>query len=193
MSRTIAALIASACVAAPAAAAAADAPTTAPVRTPQCPHAYDQPTITTIAQARSATLCLLNIQRHKAGLTTLRTQRTLSATAGHYARTLVTGKFFAHVTPGGQKLGTRLRAYEAGWSSWTIGENLAWGSGEASTPAAIVDAWMHSPGHRANILNPRFADLGIGIHLGAPTSNGTDQPAVTYVTHHGVRHGRLAR
>lgn len=45
----------------------------------------------------------------------------------------------------------------------TVGENLAFGTGPYSTPRAIVKTWMNSPGHRANILNPDFTQIGIGI------------------------------
>ena len=47
-------------------------------------------------------------------------------------------------------------------------ENIAWGSGDTATPEAIVDAWMHSSGHRANILSRDFHDLGIGSRQGQP-------------------------
>ncbi len=60
------------------------------------------------------------------------------------------------------------RIRRAGYRGWTLGENIAWGSLQWSTPAAIVDMWMHSPGHRANILRPQFREIGIGIAVGAP-------------------------
>ena len=46
---------------------------------------------------------------------------------------------------------------------WTLGENLAWGTGSLSTPRGAVEAWMNSPGHRANLLKRRYRDVGIGI------------------------------
>jgi uncharacterized protein YkwD len=66
---------------------------------------------------------------------------------------------------------------------WTVGENIGWGTAQLSTPQAMVRAWMHSPGHRANILNPSFRDLGVGIVLGDP--QGGD--GVTYTTDFGVK------
>ena len=70
--------------------------------------------------------------------------------------------------------------------NWTIGENIAWGSGALATPRAIVNGWMHSPGHRANILRASFRDIGIGIRLGAPGPGLSG--GATYVTDFG-RHG----
>jgi hypothetical protein len=63
--------------------------------------------------------------------------------------------------------------------SWTAGENIAWGTGDLATPASIVDGWMHSAGHRANILDPDFGQVGIGIAAGAPQGRYDD--AGTYV------------
>jgi uncharacterized protein YkwD len=73
--------------------------------------------------------------------------------------------------------------YLRGARGWTLGENLAWGTGSAATPARIVSAWMHSPGHRRNILDRRYREFGIGLALGAPTGG----PGATYVNEFGRR------
>ena len=52
--------------------------------------------------------------------------------------------------------------------SWQVGENIAWGRGKRSSPAAIVDAWMHSPPHRELILTGSIKDVGVGIKRGRP-------------------------
>jgi uncharacterized protein YkwD len=66
-------------------------------------------------------------------------------------------------------VGDRLRAigYARGVSA-SAGENIAFGFGLESTPAAIVRLWMESPGHREDILRPSFTEIGIGITTGAP-------------------------
>ena len=64
--------------------------------------------------------------------------------------------------------GSGRRAICATSRSWSVGENLAWGTGVLATPRATVRAWMHSPDHRANLLDRRFADVGIGVAAGAP-------------------------
>jgi uncharacterized protein YkwD len=52
--------------------------------------------------------------------------------------------------------------------SRATGENLAWGTETEATPVRIVDGWMHSPGHRVNILRPTYTEIGIGVTRGAP-------------------------
>src|SRR2546423_1519821 len=74
--------------------------------------------------------------------------------------------------------------HNAGYSGRTLGENIAWGSLQYSTPASIVKMWMHSPGHRANILRAGFRDIGIGIARGAPQAG--VHGAATYTTDFGT-------
>ncbi len=91
--------------------------------------------------------------------------------------------FFAH----GDFVG-RIRSarYLRGARGWTVGENIAWGSWDYATPASIVDGWMHSPGHRANILHRAFREIGVGVAIGAPSPVG-GQPAATYTTDFGFK------
>jgi uncharacterized protein YkwD len=98
---------------------------------------------------------------------------------------MVRGNFFGHVAPSGSTPTSRIRkgGYMRGTRSWRIGENLAWGVGSSSTPRATMSNWMNSAGHRANILNPSFREIGIGIAKGAPGYPG----GVTYTTHFGAR------
>jgi hypothetical protein len=133
-----------------------------------------------------ATLCLINAQRTAAGLEPLASDGRLQAAAGAYARDMVDRRFFDHVSPGGGTMLDRLHA--AGWNpagAWSAGENIAWGSGDLGTPARIVDGWMHSAGHRANILSSAFTQIGLGIAAGAPQT-GVGGAAATYVTDFGA-------
>jgi len=70
-------------------------------------------------------------------------------------------------------------------ADWSLGENLAWGSGFYATPAETVKSWMASAGHRANILHGGFRDVGIGLALGCPMAR--DDGGATYVTEFGRR------
>lgn len=131
--------------------------------------------------AVAATLCLLNEQRADHGLKAFSQSATLDRAADNYAADMVKRRFFDHVSPGGGTMMDRIKA--AGWApngSWSAGENIAWGSGSLATPAAIVNGWMHSAGHRANILNGSFSQIGIGIAAGAP--QGGIRGGGTYVT-----------
>jgi uncharacterized protein YkwD len=131
--------------------------------------------------ATAATLCLLNEQRADHGLKAFNASTTLDRAADDYAADMVKRRFFDHISPGGGTMMDRIKA--AGWvpaGSWSAGENIAWGSGSLATPASIVDGWMHSAGHRANILNAGFTQLGIGIAPGAPQAG--VRGGGTYVT-----------
>jgi uncharacterized protein YkwD len=83
---------------------------------------------------------------------------------------MVARGYFSHDTPGGGGFVDRIvsAGYVGPRSSPSLGEDLAWGSGALGTARAIVRGWMNSPGHRANILNGRFREAGIGVAFGAP-------------------------
>ena len=67
--------------------------------------------------------------------------------------------FFSHVNPEGEQPWDRLERF--GVTNWqTVGENIARGD---MTPAVVERAWMNSPGHRANILNPDYTHIGVGV------------------------------
>jgi uncharacterized protein YkwD len=133
--------------------------------------------------AIAATLCLLNQERSSHGLSALSGSPVLDRASSAFAEDMVDRGFFDHVSPGGGTMMQRLKA--AGWTpssgTWSAGENIAWGSGSLGTPVKIVDSWMHSAGHRANILNGTFTAIGIGIADGAPQA-GIQGSAGTYVT-----------
>jgi len=141
------------------------------------------------AKMRRATLCLLNVQRRAHGLRALRENAKLRGAAARYSRLMVRQGFFDHVSPSGSTLQSRVTAthYLDGARSWSIGENIAYGTGPYATPRSIVRSWMHSPGHRANILNGTFRDIGIGIATGAPVQGRRDADGGTYTTDFGYR------
>jgi uncharacterized protein YkwD len=130
------------------------------------------------AAARRATLCALNRERTARGLRALRLDARLTRAAQGHSSDMVAKRYFAHGDFGG-------RIRHSGWTrhrrSWTIGENLGYGTTGAATPASIVSAWMHSAGHRANILEGRFHFIGIGIASGTPDGQG----GATYSTDFG--------
>jgi uncharacterized protein YkwD len=160
-------------------------------KTPRCAHADDAPTARTLSKARRATMCLVNRERRKHGLRSLRTNRRLQASATRYAREMVSREFFAHVTPGGETFTERIRQdtrYLTGALRWEIGENLAWGTGSRATPAQIVRSWMRSPDHRRNILHASYREMGLGIALGAPVrAAAASTSAATYANQFGAR------
>lgn len=107
-------------------------------------------------------LDLVNAASVANGLGTLRMNATLEAEAEQYACELISFDFFAHVNPvTGSTLADRTAAF--GYVYSVVGENLAAGQ---PTAQEAFDDWMNSPSHRANILEPRFTEIGIGIRTG---------------------------
>jgi uncharacterized protein YkwD len=139
------------------------------------------------AAMSSATLCLVNAERTQRGLRPLKANRRLARAATGHAGDMVRRNYFSHDSLSGASFVDRIRrtGYLSGPRAWIVGENLAWGSGDRSSPAAIVRAWMNSPGHRANILQRRFRQVGLGLVMGAPEQ--VDGPAATYATDFGAR------
>jgi uncharacterized protein YkwD len=146
-----------------------------------------RPSTTGVAAAGEATICLVNRERTQRGLPALRVNGLLSDASLEHSRDMVQLRYFEHTTPDGRSVGDRLRAigYSRGFSA-SAGENIAYGFGAKSTPAAIVRAWMNSPGHRADILRPAFTEIGIGVATGAPELPDEEQAdSATYTTDFG--------
>ena len=139
------------------------------------------------AAMASSTICLVNVERNQRHLRPLKLNRRLSRAATGHAGDMVRRDYFSHDSLSGASFVDRIRrtGYLGGPRAWMVGENLAWGAGDRSPPAAIVRAWMNSPGHRANILQRRFREIGIGLALGAPER--PEGPAATYATDFGAR------
>jgi len=135
-----------------------------------------------------ATLCMLNSVRSRHGLGPLELNRRLSRAARRHARDMARRKYFSHDTLGGGSFVDRIRhtGYLHGAHRWAVGENLAWATHGQSAPRGVTELWMKSPGHRANILNGTFREIGIGIVGRAPV-RGVTQPAATYATDFGAK------
>ncbi|HEX8205524.1 MAG TPA: CAP domain-containing protein [Solirubrobacteraceae bacterium] len=109
-----------------------------------------------------ATLCLLNAERAERDLAPLRRRPVLDRAAEAHARDMAGHGYFAHQAPDGT--GPHERILRAGYRRARLtGENLAKGEREAGVASSIVDGWMHSPGHRANILRPGFEEIGVAV------------------------------
>lgn len=107
-------------------------------------------------------LTLTNAERERAGLEPLSLSPELEDAAQSYSEVLASSGCFEHAC--GPTPDFADRAAAAGYTDWTaLGENLAAGYG---SPEAVVAGWMASPGHRANILSPRFTETGIGVARG---------------------------
>jgi uncharacterized protein YkwD len=132
----------------------------------------------TVALANAA-LCLVNQERTSRGLRPLKSNRRLSKAAGGHARDMVARGYFSHDSANGASFVDRIRkaGYVPARAFPSLGEDLAWGSGPLGTPREIVQGWMNSPGHRANILDPKFREGGMGVAFG---DVGVGEDGVTY-------------
>ncbi len=134
------------------------------------------------ATART-TLCLLNRERSAHGVRALQMDGKLGRAARGHAGDMVAKRYFAHDSKSGASFLARIK--RTGWTrsrrSWTVGENIGYGTGSYATPRAIVRGWMRSTGHRNNILSRSFEEIGIGVANGAPTGDS----GATYATDFG--------
>jgi uncharacterized protein YkwD len=155
----------------------------------RCVSADAMPGQAAVEDLRAATLCLMNAERTARGLGRLQSEPLLGRVAAGYARQMVRGQFFDHTSPAGSTMLARIKAtsYLRDVTSWSVGENLAWGTGALATPRAMVRAWMQSAEHRANLLDRHFADVGIGVAAGAPVALEPGELGGTYVTDFGRR------
>ncbi|MEU5719627.1 CAP domain-containing protein [Streptomyces sp. NPDC020403] len=131
----------------------------APRATPASPsHAPSSPAA---ASAQDAVLALVNEERSKVGCRPVTASASLTALAQDFSEDMAARGFFDHTDPDGATPWDR--AAKAGVTGLG-GENIARGQADAQ---AVMDAWMNSDGHRANILNCDYTTLGVGVHFGS--------------------------
>lgn len=112
-------------------------------------------------RVRAELLARVNEARRKAGAKPLRSDSRLDRAAQRHAEDMLARGYFAHESPEDKTV--RQRSKEAGYDWRTIGENIAEGQ---FTVDEVMTTWLNSPGHRRNILDPRFEELGVGLALG---------------------------
>ena len=151
------------------------------VLTHDCPNSDVLPTSRNRTRVSKATLCLLNSVRRTARLHALSSLRPLRRIAAQHSRDMVVRHYFDHTEPPGRTFVARLRTIH--WNK-SAGENIGYGTAYYATARAMMWAWMHSSGHRANILEPRYRYVGIAISIGAPTTS--SRLAGTYTTDFGA-------
>ncbi|MCR3956764.1 MAG: S-layer homology domain-containing protein [Gudongella sp.] len=104
-------------------------------------------------------LDLVNVERSKEGLAPLKMHIKLSNVAYEKSKDMAIYDYFAHTSPNYGSPFEMMKEFGISYSY--AGENIAMGH---PTPEAVVKAWMESPGHRANIMNRNFGNIGIGIY-----------------------------
>lgn len=145
-------------------AAQTPAPTTPAVETPDAQEPeINTPVEETSSQAEQV-VKLVNEERTKAGLPALTVNADITTAANVRANEIK--RVFSHTRPDGSSFSTALK--EQGVSFRGSGENIAWGQ---KSPEQVMNAWMNSAGHRANILNKNFKNIGVGHYQ---DENGTN-------------------
>jgi uncharacterized protein YkwD len=155
---------------------------------PSCPQMNTTVTAATVDEVAEAALCLINKLRRQRDLRALTDSAQLDRAANRHAREMVADQYFSHDSPDGSGVSDRVKGagYLRGYPTWQVGENLAWGSGTKSTARQIVLAWMNSPDHKRNMLNPSYRQAGLAVAVGSPV-DGVTGPAGTYTNDFGRR------
>ncbi|MFI7328007.1 CAP domain-containing protein [Streptomyces rubiginosohelvolus] len=134
----------------------------APPKTSAAPPPSKKPSPSpTDASARSEVLALVNQERAKVGCSPLSTSAPLTSLAQNFSEDMAARGFFDHTDPDGDTPWDR--AAQAGVQGLAA-ENIARGQADAQ---AVMEGWMNSEGHRANILNCDYTTIGIGVHEGS--------------------------
>ncbi len=155
----------------------------------RCGRANAAPARLTLAEMRRSELCLLNRVRSHFHLHPLRFNVDLRKSATGHSDSMVHHHYFAHEGPGGS-MDSRISRAGYLWraNAYVIGENIGGGRGRRfGSPWSVFKEWMHSPPHRANILDPSFRDAGVGVSRGYPT--GREAGSATYTVDFGARSG----
>lgn len=142
------------------------APTAAPTATPTAaPTAAPTQAPSGLSAMEQEVFALVNSERAKNGLSALSWADDVAAVARAHSSDMINRGFFSHTNPDGESPFDRLK--NNGISYRTAAENIAYGQ---KTPADVMNAWMNSSGHRANILNKNVTELGVGA---VKNNNGT--------------------
>ncbi|MBN9621646.1 MAG: CAP domain-containing protein [Actinobacteria bacterium] len=150
-----------------------------------CGESNAAPSTLSLHVMRTSVLCLMNRVRVHHNLRPLTYNQDLKTSASAHSVSMVVHGYFAHEGPGGSVDSRVSRSgYLAGNGAFTVGENIAAGAGNQGSPWQIFQDWMHSPPHRANILDPHYRDAGVGVARGYPLGGGGD--AATYTVDFGA-------
>ena len=105
------------------------------------------------------TLRLHNHARESRGIRSLCVHPALTKAARSHSAAMIRKDRLWH-----GNVGRRLKGFGYDWRTYS--ENIAWGSGSRGSPERIFKSWMKSRGHRSNILNRRFREIGVGVDTG---------------------------
>jgi uncharacterized protein YkwD len=144
----------------------------------------------TLSSLESGVLAELNRIRAQHHLQPLRLSDRLTAAAAQHSHEMGADGYFEHESHDGTVFWKRIGRFyvSTGYGYWSVGENLLWSSPDVDAHGAL-QLWMHSPEHRANILTPRWREIGVSAqHFGAATGTYKGLAVTIITTDFGVRH-----
>lgn len=132
----------------------------------------------------------MNTIRAQHGLRAVTASAPLSTAANVHSVEMLKRGYFEHESANGEDFSVRLARYyrRIGSGYWSVGENLAYGCPDL-TVAEAMDMWMHSAGHRANILHAAWTEVGVSIvHVDSAPGEYEGDPTTIMTVDFGVRH-----
>jgi len=147
---------------------------------PATGSARPQGAVSPSGSVQAARVQQMNALRAARGLSRLRLSPALNAAAAAHSTQMARMGYFSHNSANGQSFSQRVASYypPRGYRSWTVGENLVYGSPDLGAARALR-LWLSSPPHRANLLNPHWHELGLsavhatsapGVYGGSPAT-----------------------
>ncbi|WMJ82154.1 CAP domain-containing protein [Clostridium sp. MB40-C1] len=122
------------------------------------------PNLTEVKKLENEVIRLVNVERSKVGLGQLKANWQLSRVARYKSQDMINKKYFSHTSPTYGSPFDMMRNFGINYRS--AGENIAYGQ---NSPSEVMKSWMNSPGHKQNILNSTYTEIGVGV---AKSSNG---------------------
>jgi uncharacterized protein YkwD len=156
---------------------------------PSSGSARRQGSVSTAATLQAALVDKVNAMRAAHGLSSLRVVTSLRSAATFHSTEMAKAGYFSHNSANGSSFAKRIAGFysPSGYRRWAVGENLLWGS-PAVGAAQAVKLWMNSAAHRANLLDPRWRDMGLSaVHSTSAPGVYGKSPATIVTADFGVR------
>ena len=139
--------------------------------------------VTSVSFLEIDLMATLNSFRRSRGLRPFRSSPRLHAAAARHSAEMARWGYFEHASPNGAAFWRRISVYykDTGFRRWMVGENLEYGQ-PALEALEVLQDWLASPPHRANVVSRRFRDAGIGVvivEIGAGVFGGLPTTIVT--------------
>ncbi|MDX6466938.1 MAG: hypothetical protein QOI27_1978 [Gaiellaceae bacterium] len=142
-----------------------------------------------LSSLESGVLSDLNRIRVQHGLQPVKLSARLTASAAQHSEEMGADGYFEHNSQDGTEFWKRIDRFygQNGYGYWSVGENLLWSSPNVD-PAGALQLWMNSPEHRANILSPRWREIGISaVHFATAPGTYKGREVTIITTDFGVR------